>query len=266
MLNLNKRITFPFILAAMAIMAIFFIAYSVRWLDKQPWISYPENKFLVKVLPHVYLMYPFSSKDDDIRRTLKLAHFIALSEVNSTSLEKTLLSFNKAQQLIESFLLDRSDQLHGQDMSELVLERLILLNRMGSIILSSKKHIPQIVEKATDDARNLLDTISDIEVKRALQREISLYAAAQQEINAENPNMDDLFDLVDMFYYGLGRCAVNDETGAPLINSSLAMIPKGNLIFLISRNIDLPLIAVVSENGGPACALAAQSITRKLKD
>lgn len=268
----EKRGSTPIVLSLIGVLlvaaiAVSFAIWSIRFLDKKSWMSYSQDRWLVKALPYFYLRIPFSSDEDDIRRTIKLAHFIALSNINDKSLDVALLDIDDAQRLIGVFLKKNVHNLDVVDISELTLERLILLNRMNAILLKGNKRTPTDIESVRGAANNLLPTIADIETKRALQKELHLYDFSWQDANMKTSiRSTDTHDQIDAYHYGLARCVVRDEIGAQLIETALHRISKRQLIDITLRNIDHPLIASAGMFEGSSCAVAVDSIQKKIRE
>lgn len=243
-----------------------FLMGSLRWLDKTLWTTYVSERWITKALPYFYLKTPFSSHEDNVRRTIKLAHFMALSKIEEKSLETTLLDFYEAQKLIENFVNRKADKLDSVDASELILERLTLLNRMNAVILQSDKYTPVEIESVKRIAMILLPTLSDHETKRTLEKELRLFDFDWQKINIKNENLTgEMSNLIDLYHYGLARCVSGDEAGAALITSALNAIPRTMLIDITMRNIDHPLVAAAGMHRDSACTVAVDLIQIKLK-
>lgn len=251
------------------IVVVLFIAFyvgSMRWLDRQPWIAYPQNKLIIKILPSIYLRGPFSSNEDDVRRTIKLAHLIAISEIDRKSLDLMLIDLHKAQELIKVFSIRKAGELGSVESHELMLERLVLLNRMNAIALQGERRISTEIESVRNVVKGFVRDVKNIETRRALEKELNLYNIGWQESRLKvNSHLSGIFDAVDMYHYGLARCAVADDTGAPLIESSLEMIPRNNLIEIALRNVDHPLIAVAGVRQDSECAISAKIIMEKMR-
>lgn len=270
--SMNKRQPSPKLLLSAGLLIIFaislvFIIGSIRWLDKEPWASFPQNRWLVKTLPYFYLRTPFSSDDDDIRRTIKIAHFIALSKLNEKSLDLALIDIYEAQRLIEKFVQTHQQKLDNIALAELTLERLILLNRINAIFLQSGKQPPTDIESTRLAVRDLLPTIVDVDTKHALIKELYLYDLSWQKENLKtNIRLNEFSDFVDAYHFGLARCAVRDESGAQMIESALNNIPKSQLIEITLRNVDHPLIAAAGMSAHSLCADAIDSVYKKIKE
>lgn len=238
----------------------------IRWLDEKPWASYLDNRFAIKVVARVYEAHPFASKEDNVRRTIKIAHFIALSKINQKPLELMLIDFNEAQELVDSFIRNNVANLDSDAIAELTLERIILLNRMNAILLQSNRASLLDIESAKRAADALLTNIGDDEIKRALEKEIHLYDTSRHKILMQKEYIkgDEVF-AIDAYHYGLASCAMQDDDGAVLIEFGLANIPKQQLIEVILRNIDHPLIAAAGAASNPACTAAVDNIQKKLR-
>jgi hypothetical protein len=106
--------------------------------------------------------------------------------------------------------------------------------------------------------------VEDIEVKRALVKELQLYDFGSQKVMFNE--LANFYDFVDAYHYGLARCAVRDESGAQLIEFALKNIQKYRLIEITLRNIDHPLIAAAGISARPLCANAINLISEKIKE
>lgn len=269
--NMNKRRPSPKLLLTAGLLIIFaillaFTIGSIRWLDKEPWTSYPQNRWLVKTLPYFYLWDPFSSDDDDIHHTIKIAHFIALSKINEKSLDSVLIDIHESQRLIEEFVQEHRHKIDNIALAELTLERLILLNRMQAIVSQSNKQPPTDIEATRLAVRDLLPTVSDVETRRSLIKELHLYDLSWQKENLKtNVLLNEFYDFVDAYHFGLARCAVRDESGAQLIEFALENIPQFQLIEITLRNVDHPLIAAAGMSADSLCAGAIDSVYKKIK-
>lgn len=269
--SMNKRQPSPKLLLSAGLLiisatALVFTIGSIRWLDKEPWVSHPHNRWLVKSLPYFYLRTPFSSNDDDIRRTIKIAHLIALSRINEKSLDLVLIDIHESQRLIEKFVQTHQQKLDNIAIAELTLERLILLNRMNAILLQNNKQQPTDIESTRLAVKDLLPTVIDTETRRALIKELHLYDLRWQKENIKtNIRLNEFFDFVDAYHFGLARCAVRDESGAQMIESALNNIPKSQLIEITLRNVDHPLIAAAGMSAQSLCTDAIDSVYRKIK-
>lgn len=239
----------------------------IQWIDEKPWISYLDNRFGIKVVARVYDANPFASKEDNIRRTIKIAHFIALSNINQKSLDLMLLDFNEAQGLIDSFIHKNVANLDSDAIGELTLERVSLLNRMNAILLLSNRSSSINIESAKRTAYDLLKDLGDDETKRALEKEIHLYDTSRYKVHMDKVNIkgDQIF-AIDAYHYGLASCAMQNDLGAKLIELGLANIPKDQLIDVLLRNIDHPLIAAADAVSKPACTSAIDNIKKKLRN
>jgi hypothetical protein len=238
----------------------------MQWLDKKPWISYPQHRWFIKTLPYFYLYTPFSSNEDDIRRTLKIAHFIAISGISEKSLDKTLIDLHEAQKIIEEFIELKGKRIDDDAISELILERLIILNRMNAIFMQSNKQPPTDLESARQAARDVLSSVEDIETKHVLVKELYLYDFVLQEAKLKEAAHPDRFsDFVDAYHFGLARCAARDDSGANLIEVALQNIPKSRLIEITLRNVDHPLIAAAGLSAQSSCTNAIDSINKKIR-
>lgn len=154
----------------------------IQWLDEKPWMSYLDNRLAIKVVARVYETHPFASKEDNVRRTIKIAHFVALSRINQKSLELMLLDFNEAQGLIDSFIHKNGANLDADAIAELTLERVSLLNRMNAVLLQGNRSPSINIESAKRTAEALLKNIGDDETKRALEKEIHLYDSSRHKV------------------------------------------------------------------------------------
>lgn len=253
------------IIAITAVILIVIFEASVRWLDNKPWMSYLDNRWAIKVVTHIYEIHPFASKEDNIRRTIKIAHFIALSKINEKPLDVALLDFNEAQSLIDRFIQKEIASLETDAIAELTIERLSLLNRMNAVLLQSNRPSPINIELTKRTAKGLLLNVMDGETKRALEKEIYLYDPNwhKTHLNLENIRIDPI-SAIDAYHYGLASCAMHDESGAELIALGLANIPKNQLIGVVIRNIDHPLIAAAGATSKTACATAIDNIQKTL--
>lgn len=250
---------------AAAILIVFFEA-SIRWLDEKPWTSYLDNRWAIKMVARLYEIHPFASKEDNIRRTIKIAHFIALSKINEKALDLALLDFNEAQTLIDGYIHKVAASLETDAIAELTLERLSLLNRMNAVLLQSNRSSSINIEALKRTAETLLTKMGDVETKRALEKEIHLYDPNRHRYHLDQENIKvDLISAIDAYHYGLASCAMRNESGARLIELGLANIPKNQLIEVILRNIDHPLIAAAGTASQPACAAAVDKIQKKLR-
>lgn len=254
------------IITITVVLLIVILEASVRWLDNKPWVSYLDNRWAIKVVARVYEIDPFSSKEDDIRRTIKIAHFIALSKINKKPLDVFLIDLYEAQSLIERFIQKESSRLETEAIAELTLERLSLLNRINAVLLQSNRPVPINIESVKRDAKGLLLDVMDGDTKRALEKEIYLYDPDwhKTHLNRENIRIDPK-SAIDAYHYGLASCAMHDEDGAELIALALANIPKNRLIEVIIRNVDFPLIAAAGATSNSACETAVDNIEKKLR-
>lgn len=258
-----KRI-FTIIAIATASSIICFEA-SLRWLDAKSWESYLDNRWAIKIIAQIYDLYPFTTQTDDIRRTIKIAHFLALARIDSKPLNKVLLDFNEAQTLLDRFIKNRTSTIESEDLAELILERVIILNRMNAILAQSPKPLPINIDAAKKSARDLLPSIQDRQTKQALEKEIYLYDVSKQKALLTSQGADrDLFSAIDAYHFGLAACAMQNEFGATLIHQGLKSIQKSDLISITLRNIDHPLIAASAFVSGSACAAASMEIQTQL--
>lgn len=269
---MNKRRSSPKLFFSAGLLIIFaisllFIMGSILWLDKEPWESQPQHRWFVKTLPYFYLRIPFSSEDDDIRRTIKIAHLMVLSKINEKSLDLVLLDIDESQNLIEKFVLAHQQKLDNVAIAELTLEKLILLNRMNAIFLqSSRQPLTKNIESTRLAVIDLLPTVADAETKRALIKELHLYDLSWQKDNLKNNiHFNEFSDVVDAYHFGLARCAVRDESGAQMIEFALNNINKSQLIEITLRNVDFPLIAAAGVSAHSLCTNAIDSVYKKLK-
>lgn len=254
------------IVAMAAAILIVFFETSIRWLDEKPWTSYLDNRWAIKVVARLYQIHPFASKNDNIRRTIKIAHFIALSKINEKELDLVLLDFNEAQGLIDGYIHKVSASLETDAMAELTLERLSLLNRMNAVLLQSNRSSSINVEPLKRTAEALLTKIGDVETKRALEKEIHLYDSNRHGYQLDQENIKvDLISAIDAYHYGLASCAKRNDSGARLVELGLANITKNQLIEVILRNVDHPLIAAAGTASQSACAAAVDNIQEKLR-
>lgn len=269
-MGLNMKQNIKIAAAMLAILVVCF-GSSILWLDKKSWDSYIDNRWAIKWLAAIYDIYPFASKEDNVRRTIKIAHFLALSQINKKTLENTLLDFNDAQNLIDHFIKKQTTNLETEAFAELTLERLVLLNRMIAILLQSNRPLPINTKIVKHTATELLLNLSEGEVKQALKKEIQLYDINWINNNLINNNSSpgyiksNLVSAIDLYHYGLAVCAMHHEFGANLIELGLEGVSKGELIWVTLRNVDHPLIAAASFNPDSECAVAVDKIQEQLR-
>jgi hypothetical protein len=254
-------------IVAVAITILFVLLEgSIRWVDDKPWTSYLDNRWTIKLVARFYNIHPFATKEDNIMRTIKIAHFLALSKIEEKSLDLMLLDFNDAQSLIDRFIRKRIASLEADAIAELTLERLALLNRMNAVLLQGNRSSLLNIEPIRRAAEGFLSNVADDETKRALEKEIHLYDINWQRsrLNRENIKVD-LISAIEAYHYGLAACAMHDESGAELIELGLRNIPKNHLIEITLRNIDHPLIAAAGVIPNSKCAVAVSNISKQLR-
>lgn len=265
----KRRLSMANSLIFMIIIFFIFHATSMRWLDNHSWILYPDNRSFVKALPYFYLKNPFSSQENDVERTIKIARFIALSQQNNKSFDVILKDLFEAQKLIDKFIRNYESELDSDSMSELLLNRLIILNRIYAIFLSKNKTLLVDVDVVRRDADALIPLVYNPEIKRALEKEIKLFDSISLDYNVNDLDGFDWFDIVDRYHFGLARCVTGDDSGGKLISTSLAYIPRKNLIDITMLNVDFPLLVAAGmaseSNGNPLCINAVNEILNKLR-
>lgn len=202
--------------------------------------------------------------DEDIVRTIKVAHFISMVDINKKPLETLLTDMNSAQLLIANFINETSG-LNDNARVALVLKRLITLNRINAIALHSGMQPLTDLSELVIHVRAILPALDDDSIKRSLVKESVMYDIGRQgELIAEAKTRADLSAHVDIYHLGLARCASRDESGAALISSALKEIPSDKLIEITIRNVDHPLIATADLIDGSLCSQAIQLVYKSL--
>lgn len=251
------------------LVVIFFVIHltSMRWLDKHSWVFYPDNRWFVKTLPYFYLKNPFSSQDNDIERTIKIARFIALSKQHDKPLDVLLVDLYEAQKLIEDFERMRGNKLDIVALSKLTVNRLNLLNRINAIYLSQDRKITLDLDVVRNKGKELVENIDDVDIKKALQKEIFFYDENWQGNEISNvDNADDWFVYIDKFHYGLAQCIVGKESGAQLIISGIDYFTRDELVDLVMLSVDFPLILAASFRKNASCVVAIDEVFKKLRE
>lgn len=235
------------------------LGLSLNWLDKKSWNSPVDARLTLVFLSKTYLLSPFSSEDDDISRTLKIAHLLAISNLNKKKPSSLLVDMYNAEKIIGNFISKKTN-LNDEAITELSLERLIISNRLKAILMIGRGKDQSIYNDS--DVIKLAKTSKERSVGKeewfALDREINLFDIQWQE-NRLMSNKNDIIYYVDMYYIGLIQCLFDNQDGASRIATAAKNIAKENLMYLAYRNADILLISKIISNKKSKCAEALLS-------
>ncbi len=262
--TMRKRVLIAVVSAVVVVVCGLSYA-SVRWLDEKPWISYPTERMAIMLARNVYQIGPFATQDDDVVRTLKIAQFISIVDIETKSLDRLLLDLNSAQNLIANYLRTERDELNDRAVAALSLKRLIILNRMNAVMLRGGRLQSEELTEAIRIAKELVLTLDEGPVRFAMEKEIVLFDVEGQAKWAKA--LDDISDLgvaVDLYHFGLAKCVRKDESGGEYISKALQRIPREKLIEVTIRNVDHPLLAAASASAKNQCVLAVEAVYNQM--
>lgn len=260
-LNIPKRL----LKVGMGALAAFVLFYGAMdyWVEQQRLPAIPISPVLPKAANAAYSIAPRFYSEREIGHVIKLGSILAVSSLTETSMRDKAETVGTAFGLLDRYLRFRPTDMDPDAVAELALERAIIFNRASGMIFPNGLGRRQdVVDLLDASAMAASDGETKVTAKRELMISRYLDQGASREIrDAAARDLDSVTQTyarhsssilaANAYYYGLVGCISGAEHGAASLESALQMFSgRTELIYLVGRNFDAPLIALARERSG----------------
>jgi hypothetical protein len=247
------------------------------WVDQQSIPASPKSAMFPKMATAVYSRAPKFYSEREIKNVIKLGNIVSIASLTEQSLHDMVDTAGVGFRLLDNYLQHRPSNMDPEAVAALEVERAILLNRMTGLVYPSEFGQRQDVFDSLERSAALTP---DGETKIAAMRELMIHqyldskaSHASREKAAERLDSttllyagnDEHIVSANLYYKGLLSCIAESGDGASLMVDALSRIRDNReLVYLVTRNFDAPLIAVAVKQS--KCTEELNSLKKHIGD
>lgn len=251
-------------LRVVAISIFLYQILAIFILDKISNLELPvvnTSRLSTRVLAFFEATTPIKSKELAIKSNLVISNMILNGDKKNTS--DIVINGITAYQHINRFLMKKWEKLDNEDRFELLMEELIILNRLRFI--SNDIKIKDLQISTYKDTLNHRHSATPHD-SQYLEAE-AILTLRQHDHDIKSKNTDKNIHAIKMLYSGIISCENGEEQGALDIDYFTEHYGKtrADMVFFISRNWNTPLLIFLSKTTPPkSCLRSLNNIIEKL--